>query len=291
MNHFIIVVADQPEVGNIRKQSAREIYDELMEEAVWGFGANTQNIKKIGVGDKLVFYLAGKHGQVFVGTAEVSSPPILTGREEYRSKYWFNLSKVNVWNYPRSIRDYLSRLDFIKRPEVYGTYLQGGSTTISREDYLKIISSSLDETTDISTEVIIVVDDPVAVDKEELLKRAREFVNSRDSHVLADGPRKIRIESRAQKKIVAQLEDYKCQLCGWSLEWINFEGRKVHRIDVDHIVDKAKGGTEEITNLWALCPNCHVKKTLGVISIDFETRKVFEHGAEIKLHHDYHLNW
>ncbi|RJR13006.1 HNH endonuclease, partial [Candidatus Parcubacteria bacterium] len=62
-------------------------------------------------------------------------------------------------------------------------------------------------------------------------------------------------------------------------------------IDVDHIVDKANKGGEELSNLWVLCPNCHVKKTLGVITVDLDMKKVYERGKEISLHHDSHLGW
>jgi 5-methylcytosine-specific restriction protein A len=88
---------------------------------------------------------------------------------------------------------------------------------------------------------------------------------------------------------VAEIESHACQICNWSLEWINSKRKKVYRIDVDHIVDKAKNGGEALTNLWALCPNCHAEKTMGVITIDFQKKRVYRQGEEIKLHHDRHL--
>jgi len=54
-------------------------------------------------------------------------------------------------------------------------------------------------------------------------------------------------------------------------------------------VDKAKHGGEELKNLWALCPNCHTEKTLGVIKVDITKKKVFRNGKELSLHHDVHL--
>jgi len=39
---------------------------------------------------------------------------------------------------------------------------------------------------------------------------------------------------------------------------------------VDHIIEKSDGGDESLNNLWVLCPNCHVEKTRGVITIDLE---------------------
>lgn len=125
----------------------------------------------------------------------------------------------------------------------------------------------------------------------ELLRDAQAFSTTAASHTVDFSPRKIRVENRMQKKRVAILEGYSCQVCGWLLEWTNKKGRTAFRIDIDHIVDKAIGGGEELSNLWALCPNCHVKKTLGVIKIDSVKQQITENGVRLTLHHDNHLGW
>ncbi len=129
------------------------------------------------------------------------------------------------------------------------------------------------------------------IDKKNLLEIAGHFQNAIASHVLSTSPRKVRVENRNQKKRIAQLEDYSCQVCNWAVEWTNSKGGRSYRIDIDHIVDKSKGGGEEVSNLWALCPNCHIKKTVGVLKINPRTKKITEKGVEIKLHHDNHLGW
>lgn len=45
-------------------------------------------------------------------------------------------------------------------------------------------------------------------------------------------------------------------------------------IQIDHIIDKADRGDENIKSLWALCPNCHSKKTYGAITIAPNTKEV-----------------
>lgn len=45
-----------------------------------------------------------------------------------------------------------------------------------------------------------------------------------------------------------------CQLC-------RAAGRIVFANEVDHIIPKAEGGTDEESNLQAICKTCHVKKT------------------------------
>jgi len=119
--------------------------------------------------------------------------------------------------------------------------------------------------------------------KKDLLEEGKKFKPSSENYVRIQGTNKRRRESLKQKIIVKQYNDYKCQVCGFSLEYVTKKGQKRKYIEVDHIIDKFKGGSEELSNLWVLCPNCHAKKTLGVIKIDSETKKVTENGKVIKI--------
>ena len=99
--------------------------------------------------------------------------------------------------------------------------------------------------------------------------------------------RRVRHESRCQKERIAILENHTCQICGFHQSYTNIHGKKRWIIEVDHIIEKAKGGGEIIDNLMVLCPNCHAKKTFGVIKInpDFS---VTENGEIIEIT-DHHL--
>lgn len=46
-------------------------------------------------------------------------------------------------------------------------------------------------------------------------------------------------------------DNYQCQVCRAVVH-----GKRAH---VDHIVPKAKGGSDEVTNLRTLCVSCHSK--------------------------------
>ena len=47
-------------------------------------------------------------------------------------------------------------------------------------------------------------------------------------------------------------DGYQCQVCGAVVS-----GKRAH---VDHIVAKASGGSDEVSNLQTLCVKCHSKK-------------------------------
>ena len=47
--------------------------------------------------------------------------------------------------------------------------------------------------------------------------------------------------------------DYRCQLCGATAQ----DGAK---LEIDHIIPKSKGGTNDEDNLWVLCKECNSSK-------------------------------
>ena len=59
--------------------------------------------------------------------------------------------------------------------------------------------------------------------------------------------------SESRKKFVASNQNWKCDHCKSQLD-ATFE--------VDHVVELQDGGNNEVSNLVALCRNCHGKKTL-----------------------------
>lgn len=95
-----------------------------------------------------------------------------------------------------------------------------------------------------------------------------------------------RHESKKQKERIAILENHTCQICGFQQSYKNKTGKKRWIIEVDHIIEKAQGGGETIDNLLVLCPNCHAKKTYGIIKID-ENLNVYENDKKLDIsnHH------
>tara|TARA_Y100000992_G_C21270619_1_gene496629 strand:- start:408 stop:953 length:546 start_codon:yes stop_codon:yes gene_type:complete len=58
--------------------------------------------------------------------------------------------------------------------------------------------------------------------------------------------------SETKKKFVASQQNWKCNKC---------ENKLNHTFEVDHVVRLENGGTNEVSNLEALCRECHGQKT------------------------------
>ncbi|MHA3115262.1 HNH endonuclease [Acinetobacter sp. ANC 4635] len=57
---------------------------------------------------------------------------------------------------------------------------------------------------------------------------------------------------RRLKESIHARDGYTCQLCG----------RVTHQLECDHKINTAQGGTDDPSNLWSLCVECHKQKTL-----------------------------
>lgn len=57
------------------------------------------------------------------------------------------------------------------------------------------------------------------------------------------------------RKLILKRDDYVCVSCRGT-------GRFVTATEVDHILSKAQGGTDEHENLQSLCSDCHKAKTV-----------------------------
>ena len=70
--------------------------------------------------------------------------------------------------------------------------------------------------------------------------------------MLHSGGTAKRCVSETKKKYVASKQGWKCNSCGQQLN---------HTFQVDHKLDLQFGGSNEVSNLAALCNNCHAEKT------------------------------
>lgn len=103
--------------------------------------------------------------------------------------------------------------------------------------------------------------------RDKIMSAARLFKDFEEQYVMAHS-HKARHESRCQKERIATLENHTCQICGFYQSYANTAGKQRWIIEVDHILPKSEGGGETIDNLLVLCPNCHAKKTAGIIKVN-----------------------
>jgi len=118
---------------------------------------------------------------------------------------------------------------------------------------------------------------------QELLEEGKAFKPHSASYVDKVGHYKVRLESAKQKRIVKELNNYSCQICGFSFVYKDAKGRDRKYAQTDHITDKSDDGTEELSNLWVLCPNCHAQKTFGAIMVDKNKKQVSRNGEKVKF--------
>ena len=93
-------------------------------------------------------------------------------------------------------------------------------------------------------------------DKQEL-----EFFQQKD--VKAKEVAKRRRVSPTQRKTVLERDGYKCRICGISRQYLDDKvpglGEYL-RLEIDHIVPIAQGGTSDESNLQCLCWRCNSLK-------------------------------
>jgi 5-methylcytosine-specific restriction endonuclease McrA len=76
---------------------------------------------------------------------------------------------------------------------------------------------------------------------------------AQQQQTLLSGPKATkRAVSETKKKYVASMQDWKCGQCNTKLK---------HTFEVDHKIRLEHGGGNEVTNLVALCRECHGEKT------------------------------
>lgn len=148
MGYWVFTVANQ-DYGESFVRGI-DIFHRLMIEREWGFGNRTPNRRSVRAGDFIVFYIAaGSKGfsYSFMGKARIANDPsradafgpVLIGAINIRdSPIRVPLKDVVVWDRGVPIHPLLSRLEFIKREENWGRYLQGGVRKFTKKDYDEI---------------------------------------------------------------------------------------------------------------------------------------------------------
>jgi 5-methylcytosine-specific restriction endonuclease McrA len=78
------------------------------------------------------------------------------------------------------------------------------------------------------------------------------MASQQQQHLLSGPKATKRAVSETKKKYVASMQDWKCGQCNKKLR---------HTFEVDHKIRLEHGGGNDVSNLVALCRECHGEKT------------------------------
>jgi len=106
----------------------------------WPIYYRTSHRRDLEEGDYIIFYKAGlDNGQRFLGTAKITSKLVPSPD---KMDFVIGIDDANVWSKCPSIRDYLSKLSFIKNELNWGIYLQAGVKELTKKDYSLITGAA-----------------------------------------------------------------------------------------------------------------------------------------------------
>ncbi|PEN50365.1 HNH endonuclease [Bacillus wiedmannii] len=250
---------------------------------------------------RIQFFYLVNHEKVVVKYSKISADG---------KKYWFGITPNAIKLYKSEKSSHIIFIlgyeGIVKLPiEILYKYIQKANVTKKENGEIKrhhiniSFSSDLCLYNSIDSFILddyyfyneeIVESELVEKKRDIILEEAKNFIDYKEQYVKIGDKAKRRKESSAQKKRIAILEDHTCQVCGFKEEYIKANNKKGWIIEVDHIIEKSKGGGESFDNLWVLCPNCHAKKTRGIIEIDSLKKVVKEKGESIRIR-DNHLGW
>jgi len=106
-------------------------------------------------GDRIVFYAArngGRDAMHFLACGEVAGPRVESRREDPDRPRWMGLLGSQLFDIPISgaqwfetpvpARPLVKRLTFVRNPDAWGSYFQGGVRKISGDDYDTIVEAA-----------------------------------------------------------------------------------------------------------------------------------------------------
>lgn len=123
---------------------------ELLSKSVWFLREHSANTRRIDVGDRVVFYLAGGGNKTFIGEGLVERSPEKLGKKELalvqvlglkRFVYHIKLKDIVLWKHPVEIEPIIGSLSFIRNKQYWGLSLRMGTVRIGDEDLDKIRSA------------------------------------------------------------------------------------------------------------------------------------------------------
>ncbi|MGD6850866.1 MAG: hypothetical protein ACQCN6_02265 [Candidatus Bathyarchaeia archaeon] len=147
MNRWIFVVNDD-EIGEQRINGI-EVYRTRMRHQFWGLTEDAAYRFLIEPKDVVIFYLAGKKGQKFVGDCKIDSRYCKLSKEEHLKVFeepffvtdiGVKLKEPREWKEQLSIRPMLSKLSLTRGKEKWGIVFHHSVIKLPYDDYQTILS-------------------------------------------------------------------------------------------------------------------------------------------------------
>ncbi len=147
-NRWMFIVVDHL-IGD-KTVLAKNVLADRVKQKIWLLNSKNPRLRYLREGDEVIFYLGGKGGsRGFAGIGVLTSDPRpLKGSES--AKFGLSSSKfdqvvelrdLKLWRRVKPVGRIVPRLNFIKKKESWGAYLQGGIIHISKQDFELLIEA------------------------------------------------------------------------------------------------------------------------------------------------------
>lgn len=146
-NYWIFIVKDHKFNDSI--VSALTVVKNRVEHKFWTLNKKAPYIKRLSVGDKVVFYATGIEGRGFCGRGELATRPhpltpdqrfYLIGKPSMLFDLAVEFSYAECWSKIKPIEEFVGKLSFLKGRDDYTRCFRGSIKAISPEDYEIIVS-------------------------------------------------------------------------------------------------------------------------------------------------------
>jgi predicted RNA-binding protein len=118
-----------------------------LDNQYWPVGRHTKGVQRLGKGDRVLFYLAGKENRAFVGQAELAGPPraidevipdLDTSVEHGEWNLAVRLLSVEVWPRKVFVEPLVPQLKFITAKDQWLSRFAVGLISIGEDDFATI---------------------------------------------------------------------------------------------------------------------------------------------------------
>ncbi|MEM2972853.1 MAG: hypothetical protein QXS50_01720 [Candidatus Caldarchaeum sp.] len=155
MVSWVFVVKDHVVGGKVLP--AREVALVRLREGFWLVSRRVASMKDLEEGGRVVFYMTGREGRMFIGDGEFRqrAKPItdeirfhVVGHPSEKLTHFIPLENASLWRRPVRAEEVVERLSFIRRKDKWMYYFRGSVRRIPEEDFmfLKSIGTSVIDT-------------------------------------------------------------------------------------------------------------------------------------------------